>query len=561
MSPPCGFMQREVPSMEGIPTTTDKPTKKRKLTTKKQKTTHDQPETNVSFDLLGITIQGSVRMGGSYKKRKPPLGTKQNPHQKVPPDKEQRVTGHFYMYKNKLRLYKYSQFHKCCEHPYCKTVGPSFGINGSKPSHCGIHAMDGMVNLKKKRCKYPGCKIMACFACKGKKPECCFTHKLDGMVNVNDKRRCKYPGCNIHPRFANEGERPIYCATHKMDGMENVVDKRCEHPDCKIQACFASEGKKPSRCGIHKLDGMINIYARRCEHPDCKIQASYGNEGERPTHCALHKLDGMEDVHNKTKRCLYSGCEILASFGNEGESATHCNTHKLDGMEDVLNKRKVCQYLGCMIRSCYGNEGESPTRCITHKLDGMENVVSKRCLTCPMIVGTTTKYKGHCAACWQAQGNKPKKSPPMKERAVRDRLEKSFPEMFTYNKTIGPSKKRPDANGRNAFGEALGVECDENQHRTYSCENNRNMQLILDQGINRISIRFNPDAYTDKEGKNHPSCWYIDNRGIWRVKKKRKKEWKERLGRLCETVECWLTHESGMEFREIKLFYDGFDPN
>jgi len=26
-------------------------------------------------------------------------------------------------------------------------------------------------------------------------------------------------------------------------------------------------------------------------------------------------------------------------------------------------------------------------------------------------------------------------------------------------------------------------------------------------------------------------------------------------------VEYWLTHESCMEFREIKLFYDGFDPN
>ena len=99
MSPPhSGFMQREVPSMEGITTTTDnKPTKK-------QKTTHDQPETNVSFDLLGIAIQGSVRMGGSYKKRKLPLGTKTNPFTVVP-RKEKNRQGGYYMQNDILRFW------------------------------------------------------------------------------------------------------------------------------------------------------------------------------------------------------------------------------------------------------------------------------------------------------------------------------------------------------------------------------------------------------------------------------------------------------------------------
>ena len=81
MSPPRDFMQREEPSMEGITTTDENKTnKKRKLkqttlnfTTKKQKTTHD-PETNVSFDLLSIAIQGDIRS-----KQPPRLGSIENP--------------------------------------------------------------------------------------------------------------------------------------------------------------------------------------------------------------------------------------------------------------------------------------------------------------------------------------------------------------------------------------------------------------------------------------------------------------------------------------------------
>ena len=41
----------------------------------------------------------------------------------------------------------------------CKNCGSRayYGIKGQKVTHCSKHALDGMVNVKSKRCAEPGC--------------------------------------------------------------------------------------------------------------------------------------------------------------------------------------------------------------------------------------------------------------------------------------------------------------------------------------------------------------------------------------------------------------------
>jgi len=157
------------------------------------------------------------------------------------------------------------------------------------------------------RCKGRDCKKDASFGNTGGPRIFCGTHKLDGMINLKNKK-CNESDCLTRPRYAQPGEYPIYCATHKKEGMINVTSKICIEKECKIQATFAKVGDPPKFCEAHKLDGMINVRVKICNEPDCKNQAVGGY-----LKCRTHKGG---------KRCIVSGCESGA------ESKTdRCVTH------------------------------------------------------------------------------------------------------------------------------------------------------------------------------------------------------------------------------------------
>ena len=51
----------------------------------------------------------------------------------------------------------------------------------------------------------------------------CTQHALDGMVNVRS-RKCRTEGCGKQPSFGVAGTKTIeYCAQHALDGMVNVT--------------------------------------------------------------------------------------------------------------------------------------------------------------------------------------------------------------------------------------------------------------------------------------------------------------------------------------------------
>ena len=69
------------------------------------------------------------------------------------------------------------------------------------------------------------------FHSKGKNAEYCSSHHVDGMINVKS-RRCQYNGCNTQSSFAFHGNKSLYCAAHRLDGMVVIANKKCKAQHC-----------------------------------------------------------------------------------------------------------------------------------------------------------------------------------------------------------------------------------------------------------------------------------------------------------------------------------------
>ena len=91
----------------------------------------------------------------------------------------------------------------------------------------------------------------------------CSNHKLDGMVDVKHKR-CVHEGCDkVTPAFNVPGSSiGLYCAIHKLDGMIFKPTTKCSHTKCKSPALFGV--CRPERCEEHKEPFHLNLVERRC---------------------------------------------------------------------------------------------------------------------------------------------------------------------------------------------------------------------------------------------------------------------------------------------------------
>jgi hypothetical protein len=103
----------------------------------------------------------------------------------------------------------------------------------------------------------------------------------------------------------------------------------------------------------------------------------------------------------------------------------------------------------------------------------------------------------------------------VKERHVVDAIRDGLGELLqernikvTLDRRVpgGCSARRPDI-ALDCGTHFVYVECDEFNHKTYTCETKREMLLLQDAGLPVIMIRFNPDGYTDEHGVKHPSCF------------------------------------------------------
>jgi hypothetical protein len=138
---------------------------------------------------------------------------------------------------------------------------------------------------------------------------------------------------------------------------------------------------------------------------------------------------------------------------------------------------------------------------------------------------------------------------------VRDYLKEEFKEDITmiFDKKVadGCSRRRPDV--RIEFGtHTVIVECDEDQHKGYDCENKRMMEIFQDCGSRPIVfIRFNPDQY-EKEGKKFKGCFTLSETTGLKVDKE---EFRRRMKRVVEKIEELRVDIPKKEVTVEQLFY------
>ncbi len=144
----------------------------------------------------------------------------------------------------------------------------------------------------------------------------------------------------------------------------------------------------------------------------------------------------------------------------------------------------------------------------------------------------------------------------MKEHHLRDALKKKFTNIkLIFDQIVddGCSARRPDVRIE-CLTHSIIIECDENQHKNYDCEDKRIMEIFQDLG-NRplILIRFNPDSYKDKEGRQRASCFSLNKANTLSVNKG---EWGIRTTVLTELITKHLENIPEKEVTEEYLFYN-----
>ena len=179
------------------------------------------------------------------------------------------------------------------------------------------------------------------------------------------------------------------------------------------------------------------------------------------------------------------------------------------------------------------------------------------CQLCKHVNITRSNYKPYCFNCYCVQNPdaKIKYQYKLKEHHLRDTLKEYYPEVkMVFDKRIdeGCSLRRPDVRIE-CLTHTLIIECDENKHNGYSCENKRTMEIFQDLG-NRpiVFLRFNPDSYKDKEDNTIQGCFKktktIDQ-------SLQTNEWQRRIKLLKERIDHHIKNIPTKEVTVEQLFY------
>ena len=143
-----------------------------------------------------------------------------------------------------------------------------------------------------------------------------------------------------------------------------------------------------------------------------------------------------------------------------------------------------------------------------------------------------------------------------KETIIASEIVKKFKsENWVMNKTIDSSLslRRPDM-FLEMDDKILIIEIDEHGHRWYTDEDKRLEEITEDiNGKPMIVIRFNPDAYSNKQTFGVvPSCLKYDEKGYAKICNE--KEFKKRIEKLIKCVDKEIK-ETVKEVKIIKIFY------
>jgi len=448
-----------------------------------------------------------------------------------------------------------------CKFKDCKKYAAYNIFTETKVLYCVEHKLDGMVDVKHKKCLEVNCNKNPYFNYIDKKVGIyCSDHALANMVNIKSKR-CEL--CDKHASFGIN--KPTHCFDHKLDGMYDVVHKKCLEVDCILAPVFNLPTEIVGLyCSDHKLENMIDVKHKKCAYTNCTKAPHFNYINEKTAiFCSKHKLENMINVLSKT--CIFDDCTKIPCYNFINQiSGLYCNLHKLEDMIDVKSKR--CKIDDCIKRPMYNSIGQTiGLYCSEHKLKDMIDVINKRCKS--TFCNTLINYKkndGFCLFCYAHlfPDKKISTNYKTKEREVTSFILANFNDKtWIVDKIIsdGCSKRRPDLLIDLGY-QIIIIEVDENQHIKYdcSCENKRLMEISKDVGHkNIIFIRFNPDDYINSKNIKIKSCWKLNNKGNLLLYDK--ENWTTRLNSLKDQINYWITNKTDKMIETVQLYYDEFN--
>lgn len=303
-------------------------------------------------------------------------------------------------------------------------------------------------------------------------------------------------------------------------------------------------GRRRSRC---KQCGGSEICEHGRQRSRCKEcgGASICEHSKRRSECKI--CEGSQICEHSKRRSQCKQCEG-SQICEHDRQRSQCKECAGGSICEHSKRRSQCkQCKGCQI--CEHNR--QPLQCI-------KCTPSIACQNCHYVY-VNKKYRFHpyCFSCYcvlHPEIDIPRQY-KIKENYVRDYLKEEFKEQITmiFDKKVadGCSNRRPDV--LVDFGQyVLIVECDENEHRGYSCETKRMMQLLVDCGSRPIIfLRFNPDSY-EQDGKRYKGCFTPTKTVGLKVDEK---EFKRRMEKIVERIEYFRSNAPEKECTEEFFFY------
>lgn len=296
----------------------------------------------------------------------------------------------------------------------------------------------------------------------------------------------------------------------------------CEHDKIKYK-CIQCKGASICEHNILKNICTNCMGSGVCEHKKRKSQCVKC----KGSYICIHNI-----VKNQCVKCHGKGiCE-------HNKRKTQCK--KCKGISICEHNKQITQCLECKgISICVHSKIKSRCiDCFSHP--------QNFCQLCTFIYVKNSSYYPYCFKCYcylHPDENIPRRF-RIKENYINDFLKNYYPDIVN-NKTIASScssGKRPDWYIE-LLTHTIIIECDEDQHNNYSCENKRMMQLFTDLGDRPIVfIRFNPDKYNEKNISSssgefntiiHSDCFYYNDKNKLQVNET---EWRERSKILLQTI-------------------------
>ena len=338
---------------------------------------------------------------------------------------------------------------------------PSFNIEGeTKAKFCRDHADKYMIDLKNKHCEK--CDKQPYFNDEGKlQGRFCKEHAEKGMVDVKSKKCEK---CDKRPYFNDKDKSPRFCKDHATEDMVDVKNKRCEK--CDKRPRFNIKGATNGRfCREHADEGMVNIIDKKCEKCD-KLPSFNDKYSTSPRFCKEHAEENMVDVRHTLCKC---GAGV--SFNFIGYSPIYCSKCKEPNMIHNPIKRCKCKKLATRVK-------DTVFYCDKHTIaDAID--IYELCIICFNKTEIGQQICNSCTTTIEAPTKR-----HLKELQILRHLEDNKINIYSYDKALGASKRRPDFVIKYATNNIIVIECDEFQHQrtsyTCECEITRMKQIYFD---------------------------------------------------------------------------------